>query len=262
MFQTIANWVRGSVSDMYVAHQNPGDDMCRMHALNAVIGQPVLTPTTFEALAREWQALEPSPDTLIFESVHSDGRSFLAFALEECLPDCVACYVPFGTGAAALIRDDPEGQIVRATERALAFSLTHTWAVVSKPAAGSWWRLDSLGGGPRAMPHALRLDEYHGYVLVLPRTLQSRDSLLEALALRMRRMLATIDIDAHAALCPIMYENLETSIWAYSHVAQRCGTPLPFDLFEATRATRLNKCGVLNVARTLALACINWQLKC
>lgn len=241
---------------MYVARQRPGDNMCRMHALNAVLGGPVLTHATFEALARKWQALEPSPDTLIFESAHSDGRSFLAFALEECLPDCVAHYVPVGSGAAALARDDPDGGIVRAAEHALEFSLTHTWALVSTP-AGAWWRLDSLVGHASAMHTPLRLDNKHGYVLVLPRTQQSRDVLMQALAQRMRRILT--ELDCNTAICSLMYENLETSVWAYAHVAARCGTPLPVELFKAAEAARFDKCGVLTVAQTLALSCINYH---
>lgn len=243
---------------MYVEHQSPGDDMCRMHALNAVLGGPVITLVEFKRLANKWQALEASPDTLMFESVHSDGRSFLAFALEECIPDCVAHYVPWGGGVAALAQDDPEGHVVSAVQRAIEFSDTHTWALVNTK--GTWWRLDSLMHGPRAvLPLPQHLDNRHGYVLVLPRSQESRDALFQVLDNRIRRILSISENEVHPEhKCLTLYENLETAVWAYAQVAARCGTPLPEGVVEAAQAARFDKCGIQNVARTLAFSCMNF----
>lgn len=229
---------------MYVYQQPAGDSWCRLHALNAIIQGPVLNVDQLKSLAKRWEAMEPSPDALVFESVHSDGRSFLAFALEEYLPHIVALYVPVG-GVKSLAQDDPASSILLSAVGALQFSESHVWALLPDD-SGQWWSLDSLAGHAQQIP-ALALSPNTGYVLLIPLT-KARTVLLPMLERRMQRLLLS---ENHS--CAAAHENLETSVRAYAHVAARTGMPVPLALAMP------HKCGMLNAARTMAWACINYS---
>jgi hypothetical protein len=237
---------------MYVERQV--GDQCRRHALNALVQAPALDAAAFTQLAADWDALEPGAVGPQFESVHSDGRSFLSFAAERLLPLMSAQYVPLG--AAEALRQDvasTTGQALEAHVHAyLEFNQGHVWAC-AQDEAKQWWRLDSLAGTPTRMPNP-HLSAAHGYVLILPLQ-RAAELLIPVHAARLRRAL-----EAHDT-CGALSEDIETSLFAYLHLMQRALGGVPSALLPLVQSARAyyheraranaQPCDVVPLARSL-----------
>jgi hypothetical protein len=180
----------------------------------------------------------------MFDSVHSDGRSLLAFIIESLAPEVVAHYVPLGALPALL--EHAADATLKGCRAFLQFDAGHVWARVRTRAG--WWHLDSQEGRARFLntggsPFGAYTQQY-GYVLVMPLdyalvTLPPVFKKRLALAARAAQLDSRESVKEWAARGSTLLGDLEVPLFAYLHVLERCsGGALPPALLPLARAAR------------------------
>jgi hypothetical protein len=133
----------------FMFHERQQGDLCRMHALNALVGRREFDPTSFRALVEEFRRENPdSCDPATSDGIHADQQHLMSFALARrglttyyAAPHAHA-YAMETLGASAM------GELVGRSHAVMVLTLDHVFAL-KMDAAGVWWNLDSLFPAPR-----------------------------------------------------------------------------------------------------------------
>jgi len=204
-------------------------DMCRMHAVNMVIGRDAVHESSFRefgtAFAREYKC-----DVEVMEhAVQSNGLCLMGYTVEACTRLTAATFMSPPLRSDSTQRGPLDAylkSIVDAcTPRAILFSRDHAYATVFHN--GKYWLMDSTRGTPSAFDtlpafHA-HVDNSHGCVLFFD-TASARAHLLKYYALRIAHDIGERSLNAwveHAVRERDVIGTLDPLFHRFLHVWSR-----------------------------------------
>ena len=125
-----------------------GGAMCRMHAMNGVLGRAHFTWASFLRMAADFDVVARLPaGTSAALYVATDGQTLFQFAMSGVLPHSIMAVSTHRKSAGEL--DVARGRGIAA----FVFNAGHAWAL-KRQADGSWLKLDSLSGVSRSSMEA------------------------------------------------------------------------------------------------------------
>lgn len=138
-------------------------DACRVHALNALFGRPVIDEARLGEWAREFDAHYGYHVTDQFDCVQSDSLTLVSFILEtRC--KYVTHYVPLHRPPSPL---DLAPLLDPHVPAVLLFNANHIWCVRRwDEGDGQWYNLDSLMGRPQRLFQPPLLPAQTGAILL------------------------------------------------------------------------------------------------
>lgn len=124
-------------------------DRCRLHSLNNALQRAFFTPDSFDAKMREFEmyydSMEGHDSDYSREYMTEDGRTSRSWILDQMNPSHVSLHV-----LRAYIPHIPDLDAFTDADMALFAKPGHALAA-RKDAAGNWFVLDSMAGGPSAV---------------------------------------------------------------------------------------------------------------
>jgi hypothetical protein len=139
-----------AVADLYFVQQHPQDNLCRMHALNAVLGRPGFSAVTFYAMCDSFDAVAGLPvGTSRVEYAAADNGTLFAYALAWAGSPrrtlALSPYASSGTGS-DIKSASTLSRAARTAAGAIAYNGQHAWALLRT--SSGWWSVDSLASAP------------------------------------------------------------------------------------------------------------------